>query len=1092
MSATGSSAAPLSQDKLISLDLHEVGVERFIDEVKRQTDYRFMYNSDLVRHAGRVSVSVREKALGEVLNSVLGGVNLDYEMVDDVILIKGRSSSAQQPPQSQPQRLKTVTGRVTDSTGKPLAGMVVKVKGAKGGVQTDAEGRYSIDAAPTDAVLVFSCLGKVTREVAYTGQKTIDITMQDLKSEMDEVVVTGYFNVDKESYTGVATSFTGEQLRTISTGNILSTLSVLDPSFVQVENNEMGSDPNYIPEFEIRGAGSLKSIYSDSPNMPTFIMDGFEVTARMVFDFDPNRVKRITILKDAAATAIYGSRAANGVVVIETKTPEIGDLRLSYSGNANIEVADLSVYNLMNAREKLQYEVQAGLFHSPNNPASTDEKLLEYNNRLRLVAEGNDVNWLRIPVRAFALAQRHTVGLEGGNSAMRYGLDISYSHHPGIMKGSCRDNYGGGVRLQYNKNKLRFTNYTSFDFTKAVDSPYGSFSAFLNSNPYYNPYDELGNLKTVLYEYRYRHPSGNRTKTMPNWLWNATLPGKHQSTSRRFVNNFSVEYNLTQSFRIRSSFSLSLENGRTDNYISWEDLSFIAREHRGSYELKQNERFTYDFNTVATYFRNFGKHLINTGLILTAREESSDMTRIKVLGYQNAYMDHVSMGTAYDGGKPDGDYEIRRLAGLTGNLNYAFDSRYLLDFTLRIDGSSVFGQNNPWNKSWSAGLGWNLHNEEFLKDSRTVTMLKLRGSIGTTGGQRFNPFQSMAMYSYLDGRIKNTSYLDRHGVLLIAFGNKNLKWQAVEKQNVGFDFELFRRVSGSFNVYRELSRNLLLAVTIAPSLGFDSYTENLGKVMNTGFDLAVRTIIIKPKREDGLHWSVSVNMAHNKNELVEINEALKAYNEKQDSEVKSKPTIRYKEGQSQNTIWAAESLGIDPATGNEIYLDLDGNKTDEWSPSIYKPFHTSDPSIYGTVSTSLSYRGWEVNAYLGYRYGGYVYNHTLVGKVENVDPNENGDRRILYDRWKKPGDVAQYRKIPATTTTTNPTSRFVEKNNSVSMRSLSLSYNMDRALAKRLGLGRVRISAITNELFTISTVRMERGTFFPFTRTYSISAQITL
>ena len=1081
------SANVYSQKNIVSLDLSDVSVEQFVKAVKQQTSLKFMYNSSLIRQAGKISVKVENKELKDVLSMVLGKVNLEYEFFNNVILIRQKGEG-----KSEQQKKKVVNGTVKDEHGVTLPGVSVLIKGESVGVATDINGKYSITIPENkkEVVFAFSFVGMVPVEVRYTGQDSINVVLKEDVEKIDEVVVNGYFTRKKESYTGVSTTFSGNDLRKVSTGNILNTLSMLDPSFTKVVNNEMGSDPNTIPNFEIRGSSSLKADFDGNPNMPTFIMDGFEVSAEKVFDLDPTRVRFITILKDAAATAIYGSRAANGVVVIETEAPKPGKLQLSYNGSMNFEVADLSDYNLMNAEEKLEYEVRAGLYDKEDRPDWTDDTFDAYNQKLKLVKQGNDVDWLAIPVRELGVGHKHSIIAEGGNESFRYALDLSYSNKIGVMKGSKRDTYGGGIRLQYNLKKLKFTDYASFDHVKSVNSPYGNFSAYQYYNPYYNPYDENGNVKKMLYEYSY-YDRGFQTKKMYNELYNAVLPSKDQSTSNRFLNNFAIEYDIIQGLKLKANLSLSVDNGRTDVYKPYENTEFIDKEKKGSYSQGQYEDFSYDVNIILTYFKTFKKHVLNAGFIYNLRETNHDQTDVYALGFPNANMDHISMGAGFkEGDKPGGAYDVTRLVGFVGNLGYTYDERFLLDFSVRSDGSSLYGSNNRWGTFWSLGLGYNLHHEKFMERLTFINLLKIRGSIGTTGGQNFNPYQSMAMYSYNDDRIGAISYSGYIGAILKAFGNKNLRWQKVEKQNVGLDFELFdRRLTGSFNVYDDISKDVLIDVTLAPSLGFSSYKENLGEVKNSGVELTLKGTVIRD-REREIYWDIMYNLAHNKNKVTKINQALTAFNDKQDAEVKNKPVIRYKEGLSQNTIWANESLGIDPATGEEIFLDMNGNKVNEWDAANYKPFGSTDPKIYGTIGTMFTYKKWELNAHLYYKYGGYIYNSTLVDKVKNVNPNENGDKRILYDRWNKEGDVAKFKKV-SDVSVTNPTSRFIEKENYIQLQSLSIGYDFSCDKLREIGIQRLKLSAIGNDIFTSSTVKMERGTSYPFARTFSLSAQLT-
>ena len=406
----------------------------------------------------------------------------------------------------------------------------------------------------------------------------------------------------------------------------------------------------------------------------------------------------------------------------------------------------------------------------------------------------------------------------------------------------------------------------------------------------------------------------------------------------------------------------------------------------------------------------------------------------------------------------------------------------------------MFGSSKRWGTFGSVGLAWNMHNESWLRGNNLINELKIRGSWGTTGGQNFYPYQAMMMYSYKDVSIDGISYDGYLGTLLKAFGNPDLKWQSTEKLNVGIDFALLNnRLTGYFNVYRDVSKSVLTDVLLAPSLGFESYKDNLGEIENKGIELSLRATLYKNVQK-GLQWDVFANVVRNKNKLLKLNDALAAYNKTQDdntnSEGNQKPVVRYQEGQSINTIWANESLGIDPNTGEEVFLDMNGNKVNEWSTDNYKPMGCKDPDFYGNFGTLFMYKGFQLSAYFSYSYGGDIYNQTLVDKVENVDPLYNADRRVLYDRWKQPGDVAKYKAI-TNTTKTMPTSRFIEQENYVTLSSLNLSYEFGQNVLKNLGVERLKLSLIGNDVFRVSTVKMERGTSYPYARSYSISAQVT-
>lgn len=1092
----------------ITLKKRNVSLEEVIWELKEKTKLTFLYSDEDVSAVKGIDLDVKDLGVDAVLEQCLAGTGLGYVKTNDAIIIR-KVEELEQSPQ---QKMRRITGKVTDENGEPLPGVGILIQGTTMGVASDVEGNYALDCPDMENLtLLFSFVGMESQQIVVGTRSVVNVVMKSEAAEIEEVVVTGYFTRKKDSYTGSATTFSGEKLMQISTGNVLSSLSVIDPSFKLVENISAGSNPNYIPEFQIHGAGNLESTYENSPNMPTFILDGFEVDAEKIFDMDPNRIESITILKDAAATAIYGSRAANGVVVVETKAPEMGELRVSYSFSGDFNFADLSDYNLMNAAEKLEYERLAGLY-SHYNVGQMEVLSEEYNERLKLVASGVNTDWIKKPIHAVVFGHKHSLLLEGGDTRLRYGMDLNYQKVTGVMKESGRQNIGIGIKLQYRYNNLRFMNNLTYNNVKQEDSPYGTFSDYTYMNPYLYPYDENGNVRQVLeiggnnddeagdeIEDEEEDEEENREVDYElNPLYNAKLGTKLEAVYQDFTDNFSVEWDVIEGLKLKGAISLNKKMTIRDEFLPSGHNSFYEKDLKGSYTKKVTDYFSYDANVMASYVKNLDKHLLNATVVWNVTQSKTDEFTTVAYNFPNDNMDHIGMGVEYqEGDKPDGNYEISRLMGVVGNFNYSYDNRYLADFSVRSDGSSVYGSSKRWGTFGSIGLAWNMHNERWLADNNSVNELKLRGSWGTTGGQNFYPFQAMMMYSYKDDAINGLSYDDYLGALLMAYGNPDLKWQRTEKLNVGIDFTLFNsRLTGYFNWYKDVSKSVLIDVLLAPSLGFDSYKDNLGEIENKGVELNLRGTLIKNVRKE-LQWDVFFNLTHNKNRLLKLNDALAAYNKMQDDEMNDEdneenraPMVRYQEGESINTIWANESIGIDPNTGEEVFIAQNGDKVNEWSTDNYKPLGCEDPKIEGNFGTMLMYKGFQLNAYFYYSFGGDIYNQTLVDKVENVDPQRNADKRVLYDRWRQPGDVAKYKAID-NTTTTMPTSRFIEQENYIRLSSLNLSYQFTPEQLKRMGIERLKVSLIGNDIFRASTVKMERGTSYPFARNYSLSLQVT-
>lgn len=1023
--------------------------------------------------------------------------------------------------QVQSVKEKRVFGVVKDETGHVLPGVTVMLKGTSVGASTDMDGKYSVVLPEGVHTLVFTMVGMETREEPVGDRTEINVSMKEEVSEMDEVVVTGYFNQAKNSFTGAARTITAEELQTAGNQNILSALQNIDPSFVKVENNQLGSNPNAIPDFQIRGAGSIGGMrdeYSGNPNMPVFIVDGFETTAEKVFDMDPYRVSTITLLKDAAATAIYGSRASNGVVVITTVAPASGKMAVSYNGDVTFYVADLSDYNLCNPEEKLQLETLAGLYDIEkklyyNRDKWSDQSVLEdaYNSRLANIRQGVNTYWLNKPLNKLTAAHKHSLRLDGGNDYIRYAMEVNYNNTPGVMKESGRERLGLGLELQYIYKSLTFRNQLNYSRVKATNSPYGSFSAYTKLNPYVKYKDEDGN---YLYEVERdnRIYGGQSQERIYSPLYNATLDMRDESRYNDLTNLFGIDWQIIEGLRLKGSFSFTLQNTSADVFKPAKHTDFANYtgddfDRRGSYSASRGDVFDYDASVVLSYFWQSHKHVINANLGWNAKQSRTKEFSVKAEGFPNERLDYISFATQYEkSGSPSGNEYTSRLVGFLGNLNYSWDERYLFDLSFREDASSQFGADKRWAPFWSAGLGWNLHNEHFMESVDWLQQFKIRGSYGLTGSQNYDPYQAITTYEYLTSE----RYHYAVGAIVMAMGNRNLAWQRTLQQNYGVDLTLWKdRIDLSADYYIKTSKDVLTSVTLAPSLGFSSYMDNLGEVENRGYELSLRATLIRDQKRK-IFWSVNGSLIHNENKLLKISNALKAYNETQDKvsdtnsedltygetmPAVSRPRVRYIEGASMNSIWVNRSLGIDPATGNELFVDRNGGIVSDWSSANYVIGGCTDPKVEGTFGTNFTWKGLSLNMTFRYRIGGQMYNQTLVDKVQDIDPRYNADKRAFEQRWQKPGDRVRFAAFTEDYSginighQTKPTSRFVEDYNYLELATLNIAYEFGTAKLQRCGIKRLKAMFYMNDVFHASNVKQERGIDYPFARNFSIGLQ---
>lgn len=1105
LGVSGSYARVWSQADRMNVKTENVNLVDFFAILQQKTELRFVFNhEDAQKYSVRVDAT--DKTLSEVLDIALTGKPLKYEITTNHVIIS--RFEADVPLYQAPAKI-TVSGTVVGTNKMPLVGVSVTIKDTYVGTATNSGGKFSLTFTQDEGnTLVFSMIGMEKQEITIGSQRQFNVTMKEATATIEEVVVTGYYTIDKQSYTGASRTITQEELKTAGNQNILTSLRNLDPSFMLVENNNAGSNPNVLPEFQIRGQSSLVGLreeFTGNPNMPLFILDGFEVTAEKIFDLDIYRINSITILKDAAATAIYGSRAANGVVVVTSISPKPGRLYVTYNLDLTFAVADLTGYDLLNAREKLEFEKKAGMYDAHYN-RPTDKQQLEdlYNERLRDIESGYDTYWLDKPLNSLSVSHKHTLRIDGGSDNFRYSLDAGYNDSKGVMKESGRRRENLGMSMQYLLGKFHFTNEMSYGSTMGMNSPYGLFSDYVNLNPYFRYKDENGHYLFMLDN---DVTSGNASYRLyqMNPLWNTTLNLRDDNRYDEFKNNFNVVWDVLPGWVVRGSFAITKQHSNTvlfkpskhTDFGMWYGDDF---ERRGLYRSRTGESKTLEGKLMMSYQKHFDKHVITANAVGELRENSTRWEQVQAEGFPNDKLDDLGSALQYVKEPPRSEEQPYRFAAVFGAVNYVYDNRFLMDVTARMEASSQFGSNKRWAPFWSVGIGWNLHNEEFMSGMSFFERMKLRMSYGLTGSVDYDPFQAMSTYRYMTG----TRYHWGQGAGLLALGNDNLGWQKTYPFNVGLELAMFdNRLMLTADYYNKISRDVLASVTLPPSLGFPSYMANLGEIQNEGFEVNMRIVPIKdvPRNISLTLFGVA---AHNTNKLRKISDALRAYNDRQDKYTsigssddkdRSRPRIRYVEGASIKSIWVNPSLGIDAVTGKEVFLKPDGGTTTEWSADNYVIGGCAEPKLTGTFGFNFTYQRFMFNASFYYSMGGDIYNQTLIDRVQDADFRKNVDRRVLTDRWFEPGDISKYTAVTSTYAYTNanaltkPTSRFIERENYLELTSINVNYEINPRVLQKIGLSQLRVSFYANDLFRVSTIKQERGISYPFARNFSLSLQ---
>ena len=1071
----------------VTLKKQNASLEEIIWELKEQTKFVFLYSSADIATVKGIDIDMQNSQIDAILKKCLEGTDLQFVKENNAIIIR-QANGKTAVPQVQSRK---ITGKVIDEDGNPLPGVAVLIEGTTIGVATDMDGKYDLTCPEMkDIVLKFSYIGMKPKSVVVGNKTVVDVTLESDSQEMDEVVVTGLLNRRKSGFAGTTTVISKQELAKVSTGNIFTTISTLDAGFKIEENNLDGSNPNKLPDFTIRGKGS----FQNGSTAPIFILDGFEVTSQKVFDMDINRIESITLLKDASATILYGSRASNGVIVIETTAPKAGKLRVTYDFKPTIAIVDLTDYDLMNAREKLQYEKEAGLYTQEITPGYEDNDRREqveldkaYYNRYKNIVEGVNTYWLSQPVKN-AFSHAHSLFVEGGADNVRYGIDASYNQNKGVMKESGRDRFGLGFSLIYRiKDKITIKNYISH--THAYNSPYGSFSQYAKLNPYERIYNDNGELIPKL--------SDGDT----NPLYDALLPNRNFTKDQEFREQLSVDWFICDGLRLKGQ--MAIVKGETSGEIYKSPFSaeflkttynsesrvqeYLPIAERGYLSMTDGASFSYDGNVTLNYNTLVNeKHIIYAGAGLEVTQNDNNSHGFIMTGFPDDRYSDPAFAIQYKKEtKPSSSESKSRAIGFFANGNYSYDDRYFADVSVRIDGSSKFGADKKYAPFWSAGAGWNVHNEKFFKHTK-ISMLKLRYSYGVTGNQEFSAYQAKTMFQFNTDRLYNSGI----SAALMGYGNPDLEWQNQYQSNYGFDFGYAKdRIRLQFNYYQKKTEGMLTSVSVAPSLGLPSntFTSNLGKIQNKGIEVNLNAVLIRDQGKD-FEWSVMLQAAHNKNKIMEISTALKNINEKNNQD-KTTPAAVYEEGESMSAIKAVPSLGIDPTTGQELFMKKDGTITYTWDATDKVICGDSEPKVFGNVGTNLYWKGWNLNMVFKYDLGADYYNSTLAERVEGANPRYNADRRVLNNRWKEPGQHALYKNIKEYTTT-YISSRFVQKENTLQLTSLSLSYDLNREWIRKFGLNTMRLSFYMNDVFRASTVKNERGLDYPFQRSFVFGLNI--
>ncbi|MDI3321485.1 SusC/RagA family TonB-linked outer membrane protein [Pinibacter soli] len=994
--------------------------------------------------------------------------------------------------------------------GLPIDSALV-IAGYKKGY-TNANGYIEFDSISKETIIT----AVVDRyfSLSKTAKPSLTLRLARKEYSFANTYSNGLYERPLEHFSGAATIVDGVELRRLNPVNFADALKICAPSFLVTRGNDNGDDPNITPSTNIRGlynfpASASVVLYPGgnntnlqlnpsvgdfvagnvaNPNQPVVLLDGVQVSLQTVLDMDINRISQVVILKDAAATAVYGVRGGTGVLLVKTKKPEKGMFNVTYSGQVQIATPDLSSYHLMNAADKLQLEQTSGFW---GDNAALAQK------RQAFAQSGRNTNWLAIPTRT-GVGSKHYLTVGGGDDDLSYGMDFSYNDVEGVMKGSKRQNINIGGYVGTRIKNFTVNNYLRYTTTNAFNSPYGTLAEYAGLNAFWNPYDSItGKFAKVLDEYRYKGDSVRIYNPAYNGILSTTDKGKYT----RFSDQLSLSLNIGRGFKADGYISLSKQADVTDVFLPPGHTAFANYTPelfflRGMYNQVSSDFSSMEGGLNLNYTKRVNLHQFYGSAGIMAMQTRSESAGISLVGFTSDKLSALSFGNSYLTSKPQASLILTRLASAYGNFTYSYDNRYQLEVTGHADQSSQFPQNvtEPY---WSVGASWNLHQERFFHANKFVSILRVRGSVGTTGNQFYQSYLSHSTYDYytdrqyIQGSTGYTNVGIGQGAYLTAYANNALKVPQTEKQNIGLEAMLFKdRLSIMIDAYKNKSSNIILPVSSPASTGFMnfSYYDNLGAIESKGVEFALNYRVINNIKK-GVTWSVSLNGIHNENRVAAISNYIDGLNTNKavDNTV---PQPNYVVGQSLTGIWAVRSLGIDPATGQEKFLKADGTQTFTWNAADRVLAGDLNPKWRGSFGTSISVKSISAGVYFSYQLGASYYNQTLADYVENADISYNVDERAANNRWTKPGDVALYKALSVNGLVTSPTyatTRFVEKNNSIECAAISLGYKLAEKISSKIGAKNTMFGFIANNVFQSSTMKAQRGIYYPFQHTYTFS-----
>ena len=1044
--------------QMVTLNSKNASIEQLFKQIRHQTGYTFLYSNHVLHTAKPISINVKNVSLKNALAECFKGQNLTYHIVNNTVIIQvvnknGDDKTAEPDPIA-------ITGQVTDKSGKPLNGVSIHINNTQIGTLTDDMGRFTIDVPDQNAILSFSYIGFTPIEQKIGSRNTLNIELVPENTGLNEIVVVGYGTQKKSDITGSIATIKSDNIQDVPAANLSQALQGQGAG-IDIQKSGGNSKPGAKPTIRIRGTRSISA-----GNDPLLVVDGIPFDGD-INDLNPDDIASIEVLKDASATAIYGSRGANGVLLITTHHGKVGKAKVSYSAYVGF-TKSRGEYPIMNAK---QFELLKKWARINGNPGTytglDDPKLLSDGffapEEVQGIQMGRNTDWQKLTYKT-GFMTNHLLGVSGGTENTQYAISGGYHKETGIYPGQSFERFNLKATIDQNLGKsikIGLSSLNSYTVTNGED--FNPMGQVLRASPMSSPYDSTGKLLIGF------------VPGSANQVWNPLddfLPGAKVENWKQLgtFNSFYLEAKLFKGLKYRLNAGVDIRSYIYGNFYA----SNTSDNLGGLSTSSNNAQFStnYTVENLLIYDKTIQKHKINfTGLYsLQQSETRSNSFNNKDISADFLQYYHPEYGSNLVG---SGSYAKWDIISYMGRLNYSYNDKYLVTLTLRSDGSSVLAPGNKFHVFPSGAFAWNIMNESFLKNSPVLTNLKLRVSYGSVGNSSIQPYNTLGTLESVNYNYGSQTTI---GTYTKSAPNPNLTWEYTSTLNLGVDFALFNsRISGSLDAYHQYTNSLLLEENLPATSGIpDPIMINVGKTENKGLELNLNTVNIDGNGRNSLSWTTNVNIFLNRGEIVQLANGVQ-------QDISNKRFV----GHPIQTYYDYQRMGIwqntakDSATAKGLGLTTTGTGSVIGTIEVADVNHdgkinaddrvilgSNQPKWEGGMTNKVAYKGFDLTAVIFARMGGMIYSTLYGGGYVNTFQGNYNNLNVHY--WTSDNHENLYPKPNSATTRTPYNSLLGYFDGSyLKIRSLSLGYHLPTPLLTRMGVSNLYIYATAQDPFIL-------------------------